>query len=381
MLRGIFSKASSHSSETIDILRLIRSENVGVRTFYALVNMYGSASKALEKASEMSLKGGRQKPIKISSKQDAENELEKLQSIGAKALTYLDDNYPKLLKHISDAPPIISYFGNEQILNKKFCAIVGARNASLNGRNFASHIAKNLSQNSIYIVSGLARGIDTVAHEASLPYTVGVIAGGIDHIYPPENAKLYQKIAETGAIIAELPVGSVPLGQHFPQRNRIIAGMSMVTLVVEASLKSGSLITARMALEQGREVCAVPGFPLDPRCQGTNKLIKEGAHLIESFEDVLEILNQHERPGLLHSLHEKKSFQNFDSISISEDTINQDSREQVLEVLSSTGVQIEEIQKNTELPLPIIYTILLEFELAGKVARLPGGNFIRIFST
>ena len=379
MLSSIFSKKTSYTSETLDIIRLIRSENVGPRTFYSLIKIYGSSTKALEKIQEMSLNGGRAKPIKLSSKSDVEKELEKLSSIGANILTYADDHYPKLLKHISDAPPVISYLGNKEIFNKKFCAIVGARNSSLNGQNFASNIAKNLSEHSINVVSGLARGIDTAAHKASLPNTVGVIAGGIDHIYPPENAKLYREITETGgAIIAELPVGSVPLGQHFPQRNRIISGISMVTLVVEASLKSGSLITARMALEQGREVCAVPGFPLDPRCQGTNKLIKEGANLIESFEDVMELLNQSD-------IRENSGFGeaagncNFTTMQLDESAINKASRSMVIDVLSSTATNINDIQKSTNLPLPAIYIILLELELAGKISRSPGGGIVRVF--
>lgn len=379
MLSSIFSKKISHSAETIDIMRLIRSENVGTRTFYSLIKIYGSSAKALEKVQEMSLNGGRSKPIKLCSKSDIEKELEKLSSIGANVLTYLDDNYPTLLKHISDAPPVISYLGSREILNKKFCAIVGARNASLNGQNFAASIAKNLSQNSINVVSGLARGIDTAAHKASLSHTVGIIAGGIDHIYPPENAKLYKEITETGgAIVAELPIGSVPLGQHFPQRNRIISGMAMVTLVVEASLKSGSLITARMALEQGREVCAVPGFPLDPRCQGTNKLIKEGASLIESFEDVMELLNQSDIRKV-GAFEESSGHDSFTTMQVAEDLVNTNSRSMVLNVLSSAIIKINEIQKNTQLPLPVIYIILLELELAGKISRLPGGGVVRVF--
>lgn len=383
MLGSFFSTRISHSEETIDIMRLIRSENVGTRTFYALIKMFGSAAKALEKVQEMSLRGGRQKPIKLCSKNAVEKELSRLYEVGAGVLTYVDFDYPTLLKHVSDAPPVISYLGNKEIFTKKFCSIVGARNASLNGRNFATTIAKNLSQNSVNVVSGLARGIDTAAHEAALPNTVAVIAGGIDHIYPPENAKLFKKISETGAIIAELPIGSVPLGQHFPQRNRIISGMSMLTVVVEASLKSGSLVTARMALEQGREVCAVPGFPLDPRCQGTNRLIKDGAHLIESFDDVMEILLQNQK-----ILHEGKKTNNFEEISsehefgampLSEDVVNDAARKVVLELLSSTGTKIDEVQQSTDLPLPAIYTILLELELAGKITRSPGGSLIRVY--
>ena len=366
-----------YTAETIDIMRLIRSENVGTRTFYSLVKMFGSATKALEKVQEMSLNGGRQKPIKLCAKADVARELDKLSGFGAGVLTYADDAYPKLLKYVSDAPPVISYLGNKSIFSQRFCSIVGARNASLNGQNFASNIAKQLSQNNINVVSGLARGIDTAAHKASIPNTVAVIAGGLDHIYPPENAKLFQEIAEKGAIIAELPIGSVPLGQHFPQRNRIISGMAMVTLVVEASLKSGSLITARMALEQGREVCAVPGFPMDPRCQGTNKLIKDGAALIESFEDVMTLLNQSN--AIEKSCLGEKSIENDFVVMNLDGMINLESRVLVLEALSSVSVSINDIQKNTDLPLPVIYTILLELELAGKIVRATSGGVVRVF--
>lgn len=380
-LASIFSSKKHHpyTQEDIDIIRLIRSQNVGPRTFYSLVRFYGSASKALTKIEELSIRGGKAKPIVVYTNLQVEEELAKLDDIGAGIVTYKDSDYPKMLKHIPDAPPVITYLGNKKILSEDFCAIVGSRNGSLNGRNFTSIICKKIVSRGLNVVSGLARGIDTEAHNSSLPKTVAVIAGGIDHIYPPENTKLYNKIIEQqGAIIAELPIGSVPLGQHFPQRNRIIAGMSILTLVIEASLKSGSLITARFALEQGREVCAVPGFPLDPRCQGTNKLIKAGAHLIESYDDLEEIIAQ--------SLHHQTSL--FDlpnkiispSISIDEELLNSNNRQQILSCLSSVAISIDELYHATNLPLPIIYTILLEYELAGKIVRANNGGFIRLFS-
>ncbi len=375
MIRSFFSsKKSDYSQETLDIIRLIRSENVGTRTFYALVQMYGSASEALENIGELSVRGGRKKPIHVCSEKEIKTELAKLESFGAKALTYLDSDYPALLKHIPDAPPVINYLGNKELFNTKTCAIVGARNASLNGKNFTTTLAKNISEHGITIASGLARGIDAAAHEAAMPLTIGVIAGGIDHIYPPENAKLYEKMAkEGGAIIAENRIGSAPLAQHFPQRNRIISGLSLVTLVIEAGFKSGSLITARMALEQGREVCAVPGFPLDPRCEGTNRLIKDGAYLIESYHDVLEHFKSEHR---LLPLKENESEFSFAEEATSLDT---KSRNILLENLSATPTNIEQLHRHTDLPLPIIYTILLEFELAGLVVRHPGNKFSRVY--
>jgi DNA processing protein len=370
------SRQVNDSQEVVDIIRLIRSENVGIKTFYNLVKLYGTATIALEHVEELSLNGGRAKPIKIYSLNSVEKELATLRSIGADILTYLDDSYPGFLKHIIDPPPVISYFGDKKIFSRQSCSIVGARNASLNGINFTTHIASTLAKSSIVTVSGLARGIDTAVHKASLPSTIAVVAGGIDHIYPPENAALYNKIAENGAIIAELPVGSIPLGQHFPQRNRIISGLSMVTVVIEASLKSGSLITARMALEQGRDVCAVPGFPLDPRCQGTNKLIKEGAYLIESSDDVFKIMEQHNTLNIkeLHENNDKFLLKNS-----SVDDITNSNRVEVQNVLSATPISLEAIQSHTKLPLIAIYTIILELELAGRVVRHPGNKVSMVY--
>ena len=379
MLKNIFSKSISknYSNETRSIIRLIRSENVGIRTFYALMNIYKTATIALENIKDLAFRGGRQKPIKIYSEEDLESELKKLSSIGANISTYLDADYPPLLKHIHDAPPVINYLGNKELFQNKICAIVGARNASINGRNFAATIAKSISEHGITIASGLARGIDASAHEASLPSTIAVIAGGIDHIYPPENTKLYEKIArDGGVIIAESRVGSAPLAQHFPQRNRIISGLSHIILVVEASFKSGSLITAKRALEQGRDVCAVPGFPLDPRAEGTNRLIKEGAFLVESYHDVLAHFQNERR---VFNFNDNKH-ELFETLECSNDHIDHKQMDEILKLLSSTPISIEEILKYTELSLPVIYRILLALELAGNILRHPGNKYSRIYA-
>ena len=267
------------SQELVDVLRLIRSENIGIKTFRSLVEFYGSASKTLRHIPELAARGGSKRPIQLCSADKAEDESAKY---GAKLLTYLDPHYPKLLSQITDAPPVISVLGNIEILNRPAAAIIGARNASLNGKIFAKKIAENLLNNDFTVFSGQARGIDSAAHESAINSTIAVIAGGIDNIYPPENTKLYHKIAENGAIIAELPIGTAPQSRHFPQRNRIISGLSIASIIIEAGLKSGSLITARMAAEQNREVFAVPGFSLDPRSQGCNRLIKEGAYLVDN---------------------------------------------------------------------------------------------------
>jgi DNA processing protein len=377
-IMNLFSKNSSsdYSQEVIDILRLARSENVGPRTFFSLIQIYGTAGKALENLADLSIKGGRKKPIKLCLEKDAHREIKLLERVGAKILTYLDSDYPDMLKTVPDKPPVITYLGNKGLFNSKSCSIVGARNSSLNGKNFAATIARNLVENGITVVSGLARGIDGAAHQAALPNTIAVIAGGIDHIYPRENTELYHKIAEQGAIIAENCIGSQVTQGSFPQRNRIIAGMSHVTLVIEAGTKSGSLITARFALEQGRDVCAVPGFPLDPRCEGTNKLIKEGAYLVESYHDVLDLFKNEYR---IYSMKEADKDYMINTAEIDYNLVDTSSRTTISSLLSGAPIDIDDIQKHTELPLPVIYTILLEFELAGNVMRYPGNKFALLY--
>jgi DNA processing protein len=289
MLNNLLARQSApaYSQETVDILRLIRSQNVGPKTFANLVKLFGSAGAALDNIAEFSVKGGKSRPIKPYSVNDAESELEKLAKDKSFLLTYKDIKYSDLLMQIHDFPPIISYKGNIDLLNaENVIAMVGARNSSINSRSFAKKIAKELVSEGFVTVSGLARGIDTAVHEASGSQTIAVVAGGIDYIYPPENKKLYEKIGFEGLIVAELPIGSRPLSQHFPQRNRIISGLALATIVIEAGIKSGSLITANYALEQNRDVFAAPGFPMDPRCMGSNKLIKDGAYLLESSKDI-----------------------------------------------------------------------------------------------
>ncbi|HJD59884.1 MAG TPA: DNA-processing protein DprA [Rickettsia endosymbiont of Omalisus fontisbellaquei] len=382
MLKELFSASKiSYDIETINILRLIRSENIGPKTFFSLIKLFGDAATAVDNAQDFSLRGGKSKPIKIFSKSEAEKEIELLEKDNAKIITYKSLEYSKLLLEIYDPPPILSYKGNVELLNHKKCvAIVGARNASANGRNFAHKIATGLVEQDYITVSGLARGIDSSVHQAAISKTIGVIAGGIDHIYPPENKKLFENLAEEGLILAELPIGSTPLGKHFPQRNRIISGLTLGVVVVEASLKSGSLITAKFALEQNREIFAVPGFPLDPRCQGTNKLIREGAYLVESVDDIVANLPQYEN----FIKKDEGLFKDFVELG----TLNtryvkepsQKERTAILELLSAVPISFEYLQKETELSLPIIYTIILELELAGKVVRHAGNKISLVYN-
>ena len=382
MLGNLFvhDKSPNYSEETIDILRLIRSENVGPKTFFYLIKLFGSAGKALENIGQFSVKGGKSKPITVFSRSAAEKEIDELKKVGAYLLTYKDFNYSSLLIQIHDFPPVLCYKGNITLLNsEKVIAIVGARNSSINSRSFASKITKELIGEGYITVSGLARGIDTAVHEASGNSTIAVIAGGIDHIYPPENKGLFERIASSALLLAELPVGSKPLSQHFPQRNRIISGLALATVVVEASLRSGSLITANYALEQNREIFAVPGFPLDPRCMGTNKLIKDGAYLLESSADIISNMVTYDK--LKKSLEETQNSSNNFKLPIGDDNleIKDVDRQVVIRLLSSSPVTFELLSNETKLPLPVIYTICLELELAGRIARQVGNKISLIY--
>jgi DNA processing protein len=382
MLKELFlgkPASSNYYDETIQILRLIRSENVGSRTFTNLIKLFGNAKTALENVEEFSLRGGRSKPIKVFSEDNVIKELELLEQNNAKLITYKSPHYSKLLLQIPDFPPVISYKGNIDLLNQKSIAIVGARNASMNGRTFSAKIAKELVDNGYIITSGLARGIDTSAHQVSISHTIAVIAAGIDHIYPLENKKLHEQIAESGLIIAELPVGTKPLGQHFPQRNRLISGLSLGSVIIEASLKSGSLITAQTALDQNRQVFAVPGFPLDPRSHGTNKLIKEGAVLIESVEDIISNITdntnfEHLRENFANS---NEPFKNLNSNYLN--IIDDNMRNRIIELLSSVPSDFEDIVNMAGLPIPVVHTIILELELAGNTTRSSGNKISLVY--
>lgn len=340
--------------EVIDILRLIRSESIGPRKFFQFINFYGSPAKAINGLSDT--------PYKIIPEELSIKELESLEKFGAKYITFQDPLYPTLLKNIPDPPPFLSYLGNIELLSKEICAIIGSRNASFHGQNFAKLIAKELSSSNIVTASGLALGIDAAAHAFSLPKTIAVIAGGIDHIYPKQNTKLYNQISKEGLIISENPIHSTPRPQSFPKRNRIIAGISKVCLIVEAGLKSGSLTTARAGLKYNREICAVPGFPMDARSKGTNALIKQGAILVEDEDDILELFDKKNHSQILFEPANKVIVENNNETGI-------------ISFLSKDPISIDEIQKHSNLPLPTIHMILTDQELAGKVVRYPGNKY------
>jgi DNA processing protein len=359
-------------AERLDWLRLIRSENVGPVTFYQLLSRFGSAEAALAALPEIARRGGRGRALSICPRATAERELQQLHAAGARLVAWGEPDYPAALAALDDAPPLISVKGETKLFARNALAIVGARNASANGRRFARDIALQLGQTGLLIVSGLARGIDGAAHDGSLGTgTVAVVAGGIDQVYPEENRRLHEQIAESGLIVAEMPVGTEPQARHFPRRNRIISGCSLGVLVIEAALRSGSLITARFALEQGREVFAVPGSPLDPRCRGTNDLIRNGAILTETADDIMREL----QPRLSQALSERKreAFSPAESIGPSDSELTQ-ARERLVELLSPTPVAVDELVRQCQLSAALVVTILLELELAGRIERHPGNQ-------
>lgn len=359
-------------TDPIDALRLIRSEHVGPMTFFHLVKFCGSVKAAIERAPELSRRGGRKKPISITPKAEAEREYEALTAYGARLLLYGEEDYPRLLQMIADAPPVLTLRGHAHLFaHEKLIGIVGARNASANGCAFARKLASDLGEAKYSVVSGLARGVDSAAHRGSMATgTIAVIGGGIDNIYPPENEALYAEIAETGAILSEMPFGMKPLSHSFPGRNRIIAGMTRGVVVVEASLKSGSLITANYANDYGREVFAVPGSPLDPRCAGTNGLIKQGATMCESIRDITANLAP---MGALPLAESDSSGFGEPAAAVTDSMVDQ-VRADILQALSASPTHYEEILAMTGTTPHLLMAVLLELELAGRIQRHPGAR-------
>ncbi len=363
---------SLSAAERLDWLRLIRSENVGPVTFYRLLEAFGSASAALRAAPEMSRRGGRAKAIKVCPRAAAEREMETLERLGGRLVARIEPDYPPLLAHIEDAPPVLAVLGHCHLLGNEAVAVVGARNASINGRRLAARLAAELGAGGLVVVSGLARGIDASAHQGALETgTVAVQAGGIDVIYPEENAGLYRDIVGRGVVVSEMAPGTRPLARHFPRRNRLISGIARGVVVVEAGLRSGSLITARMALEQGREVFAVPGSPIDPRSQGTNRLIRDGAVLTESAEHVFEVLDPMLRKPLAEG--ETLDFKAPSPTSPGPDEVDSGRRE-IVDGLGPAPVMVDEIIRNCHLSAPVVSMVLLELELAGRLERHPGNR-------
>lgn len=359
-------------TERRDWLRLIRCETVGPITFFALLRRFGHARAALDALPDLARRGGRRKPIRIFSADDAERELEATAAFGARMIARCDSDYPPLLAEIADAPPLISVRGDHRLLARPTVAMVGSRNASLNGRRFARQLAEDLGAVPLVVASGLARGIDTAAHQGALKSgTVAVVAGGVDVIYPEENRDLYGEIVSRGLVMSEVAAGVRPQARHFPRRNRLISGLARGVVVVEANMRSGSLITARMALDQGREVFAVPGSPLDPRARGTNDLIRQGAILTESATDIRRALDEMMTPLAPRLTPVDVGPRVSDLAGTAEAAA---ARRTLAETLSPTPVTVDEIIRTCQLSPAVVTTVLLELELAGRLERHPGNK-------
>ena len=358
--------------QRLDWLRLIRSQNVGPRTFRALINHFGGARAALAALPSLARRGGADAAMKICSQADAEREIAAASKLAVEFVALGEAAYPARLQMIDDAPPLISVRGYAAALEMPMVAIVGSRNASGAGLKFTQQIARELGEAGFAVTSGLARGIDAAAHRASLATgTVAVLAGGHDRLYPPEHAGLLEAILPAGAAISEMPFGWEPRGRDFPRRNRLISGLSLGVVIVEAAKRSGSLITARFALEQGREVFAVPGSPLDPRAEGTNGLIKQGATPVTETADVISVL----RP-----IMEQKEMPAREPQSVSPDggaaeTVEPapDERARIVSLLGPAPVQIDDLIRLSNSSPAVVRMVLLELEIAGRLERHGGG--------
>jgi DNA processing protein len=360
--------STTHLSDAqrTDWLRLIRSDNVGPRTFRSLIKHFGSAYTALERLPDLARRGGASRPGRICSEEDAAAELAASQQIGVHLVAPGEDGYPPRLAELDDAPPLLGVRGLRDVLMRPTIAVVGSRNASGAGLKFAGSLSRDLGEGGFVIASGLARGIDQAAHRASLVSgTVAVLAGGHDKIYPPEHEDLLAAIIEScGAAISEMPLGHVPRARDFPRRNRLISGVSLGVVVVEAALRSGSLITARIAAEQGREVFAVPGSPLDPRAAGTNDLIKQGATLTTEASDVINAVEP--IMGRPIGLSEPE-----DEPIASEPEASD--RARIVGLLGPSPVLLDDLIRMAGTSPAIVRTVLLELELAGRLERHGGG--------
>ena len=351
--------------DLVDRLRLLRTPGIGPVTFRQLIARFGAPSAALAAVPDLARRGGGNAPA-LRTVADTEREIARVQKLGGKFLAIGQGLYPRLLAELEDAPPLLIAKGNLNLLDRQAVAIVGARNASAAACRFARGLAHDLGQHDLVVVSGLARGIDSAAHDGALDTgTIGVIAGGIDVFYPPENEERQKALYERGLVLAEMPPGTEPRARHFPYRNRIIAGMSSGTVVVEAAPRSGSLITARLAAEAGREVLAVPGSPLDPRAQGCNQLIRDGATLVQNAADVVEAIRPFASQVRSASSH----------YEVAADPMNgEDALDIVEELLGPSPVPVDEIIRLSGAPSGAVQMALLELDLAGRLDRHAGGK-------
>jgi DNA processing protein len=360
--------------QRLDWLRLIRSENVGPRTFRSLLNHFGGAKAALSALPDLARRGGASRTGRICSQEDAERELVAARRAGVALVAVGEPGYPGRLQAIYDAPPLIAVRGEIASLGRPMVAMVGSRNASGAGIKFAERLARELGDAGLVVVSGLARGIDAAAHRGSLSTgTVAVLAGGHGQVYPPEHRELLEDVVVEGAAVSEMPLDWEPRARDFPRRNRLISGLSAGVVVVEAAKRSGSLITARMALEQGREVFAVPGSPLDPRADGTNGLLKEGAALVTSADDVLSVL----RPILDRPFEAPVEEQEPEEPPLLEPASGE--RARIVQLLGPSPVGLDDLVRISGSSPAIVRTVLLELEIAGRIER-HGNNLVSLVS-
>ena len=355
------------SGDLVARVRLIRSASIGPVTFRQLIARFGSAEAALAAVPDLAARGGG-RPPSLCSEQAALSEIGKVEKLGARYLLLGQGLYPRLLAELDDAPPLLIAKGEMRLLDRPLVAIVGARNASAAACRFARTLGYDLGQQGAAVVSGLARGIDSAAHDGALETgTIGVIAGGIDIFYPPENEARQTAMFERGLVLAEMPPGTEPRARHFPYRNRIIAGLCVGTVVVEAAPKSGSLITARLAAEAGREVMAVPGSPLDPRAQGCNQLIRDGATLVQNAAEVLEAIQPMQtRVASPAAPYEGAAAQQLNG--------DESALGLVEELLGPSPVPVDEIIRLSGVPSGAVQMALLEIDLAGRLDRHAGGK-------
>jgi len=352
-------------------IRLLRSPNVGPVSFGQLLRRFGNASSALDALPDLAARGGR--PYRPAPQARIEDEIAAVRKAGARYLFHDSPEYPALLRELESAPPILTVKGDAAVAARCCVAMVGARNASAAAVKLSRNFGAALAESSLCVVSGLARGIDGAAHRGALSAgaggggTIGVIASGIDIAYPPEHAELQDEIAEKGLLVAEQPPGTEPLARHFPSRNRIIAGIAAGTLVVEAAPRSGSLITARLAGEAGREVMAIPGSPLDSRSHGCNQLIRDGAVLVQSPEDVFELVSGFDGSP-------RSTFREDTPAWIADDEPLADEPADVAGLLTTAPVAVDELIRQSGESAAAVQLALLELEITGRLMRHAGGR-------
>jgi len=350
-------------------LRLIRSAGIGPLTYGQLLTRKGSAEAAIEALPELTA-AAKRRPFQLASIDAVNREIDQGEDLGLQLITLGEPDYPVTLSAIPDPPPTLWALGEARWLHEPSVAIVGARNASAAGRQLTDSLARALGAEGLTIVSGMARGIDGVAHRASLETgTIAVLAGGVNNIYPPAHADLHALIAEQGVVISEQPLGMTARAKDFPKRNRIVSGLSRGVLVVEAAERSGTLITARLASEQGRDVFAVPGSPLDPRSAGTNRLIKGGAILVQDAGDILAELE-----AAASMLREGGQSELFSSDE--EDERPDNCTEQVLALLSHTPTHTDQIITLSHLPARLVVSALVDLVLDGRALEEAGGTYV-----